>query len=176
MVGCSQSLSFDSFSKVRGCTRVTRRFGRFGLLYRLLSMFSCWNSRTLIGPPVFSSGFEDAGARTSAFNTQPPTDCTQPTTSAGAAAASAHETASIPPRLCKCSQKATGLKSSVPTGRSLPPTHHSTQPDHCSAGAGSTGQSKQRAGSGPSQSVSSAKRALILRASSVNELVCSTES
>ena len=114
MVGCSQSLSFDSFSKVRGCTRVTRRFGRFGLLYRLLSMFSCWNSRTLIGPPVFSSGFEDAGARTSAFNTQPPTDCTQPTTSAGAAAASAHETASIPPRLCKCSQKATGLKSSVP--------------------------------------------------------------
>ena len=26
----------------------------------------------------------------------------------------------------------------------MPPTHHSTQPDHCSAGAGSTGQSKQR--------------------------------
>jgi hypothetical protein len=37
----------------------------------------------------------------------------------------------------------------------MPPT----QPDHCSAGAGSTGQSKQRAGSGPSQSVRSAKRA-----------------
>ena len=41
----------------------------------------------------------------------------------------------------------------------MPPTNHSTQPDHCSAGAGSTGQSKQRAGSGPSQSVRSAKRA-----------------
>ena len=39
----------------------------------------------------------------------------------------------------------------------------SAQPDHCSAGAGSTAQSKQRAGSGPSQSgalrVHSAKRA-----------------
>jgi len=31
----------------------------------------------------------------------------------------------------------------------MPPTNHSTQPDHCSAGAGSIGQSKQRAGSGP---------------------------
>ena len=41
----------------------------------------------------------------------------------------------------------------------MPPTNHSTQPDHCSAGAGSTGQSKQRAGSGPSQSVRSATRA-----------------
>jgi len=30
----------------------------------------------------------------------------------------------------------------------MPPTNHSTQPDHCSAGAGSTRQSKQRAGSG----------------------------
>jgi hypothetical protein len=29
--------------------------------------------------------------------------------------------------------------------RPLPPMNHSAQPDHCSAGAGSTGQSKQRA-------------------------------
>ena len=32
------------------------------------------------------------------------------------------------------------LEQSLP----MPPTNHSTQPDHCSAGAGSTGQSKQR--------------------------------
>jgi hypothetical protein len=40
----------------------------------------------------------------------------------------------------------------------MPPTNHSTQPDHCSAGAGSTGQSKQRAGSGPSHFTTSLTR------------------
>ena len=40
----------------------------------------------------------------------------------------------------------------------MPATNHSTQPDHCSAGAGSTGQSKQRAGSGPSHFTTSLTR------------------
>ena len=43
----------------------------------------------------------------------------------------------------------------------MPPTNHSTQPDHCSAGAGSTGQSKQRAGSGPSHFTTSLTRSIL---------------